>query len=92
VNRRAQPPGAEDAVALLREFVLHGADSERRGEISQLMKAAHLHGAWAAFDVLVVLGHWKPDENLDLLRHDVPIEFPAAVLSEAVASSRDAAS
>ena len=85
----SEPPGAGEAIDLLQEFVLHGADSERRGEISQLMKAAHLHGRWAAFDLLVELGHWKPDENLDLLRNDVPIEFPTAVLAEAEASCRE---
>ncbi len=84
----SEPPGAGEAIGLLQEFVLHGADSERRGEISQLMKAAHLHGRWAAFDLLVELGHWKPDENLELLRNDVPIEFPTAVLAEAEASCR----
>ena len=85
----SEPPGAGEAIGLLQEFVLQGAASERRGEISQLMKAAHLHGPWAAFDVLVELGHWKLDENLELLRNDVPVEFPAAVLAEAEASSRD---
>ena len=84
-----EPPGAGDAIDLLREVVLHGANSERRGEISQLMRAAHLHGRWAAFDVLIELGYWKPDENLELLRNDVPIEFPPSVLKEAEESCRE---
>jgi hypothetical protein len=84
-----EPPGAEGAIALLQEFVLCGAESDHRSEISQLMRAAHLHGSWAAFDVLVALGHWKSDENLNLLRNEVPVEFPAAVLSEAAASSAE---
>ncbi len=88
-NVVSEPPGSGDAVGLLKEFVLQGAASERRGEISQLMKAAHLHGPWAAFDVLVELGHWELDENLELLRNDMPVEFPAAVLAAAETSSRE---
>ena len=86
----ARPEGAQDAIDLLEQAALFGAESERAREAAQLMKRAHLHGPLAAFEVLVKLGHWDPDENLDLLRDEVPMSFSAGALSEAEDAARSA--
>lgn len=81
------PEGVDEAVALLEEAALYGSEAPRATDAARLMKAAHLHGAGAAFDVLVKLRHWSADENLDLRRCGAPLEFGAAA-SEAEALAR----
>jgi len=53
----------------------------RKGEA--LLKRAEVGGADKAFDVLVKLGIWTPDQNLDLDRYQVPIAFPDEVEEQA---------
>ena len=47
------------------------------------MARTHLHGAAAAFDVLVRLGRWSVHENLEIHRGRVPIDFTADALAAA---------
>jgi exoribonuclease II len=75
-----RPAGASGAVELLTRAAAHDESSES----SALMQAAHLHGPRGAFEVLVRLGHWGPDENLELHRLRVPDEFSPAVRTAAV--------
>ena len=75
-----RPPGAEEAVALLESAAL----GEGGPAAARLMKAANLHGPSAAFDVLVRLGHWSADENLEVHRLGLPRRFSEAA-SEAAA-------
>ena len=72
-----RPVGAEQAITLLQRAALR----EDSPESAALMQAAHLHGAASAFDVLVRLGHWSRDENLELHRLRIPDEFPATLLA-----------
>ena len=65
---------------LLENAVLYGKDAGRAGEAARLMKGAHLHGPGAALDVLVKLGHWEEDENLDLRRRGAPLAFGSAAI------------
>jgi exoribonuclease II len=80
------PPAATTVVAWLEKVALAGdgaligvnalADDEALPkEAIELMRRAHLHGAAAAFDVLVRLGHWQADENLDIRRWGIPLGF-----------------
>ena len=80
----ARPEGAAEAMALLEQAALFEGESPRAKEAARLMKQAHLHGPLAAFDVLVKLGHWDVNENLELLRCEVPVDFSAKTLAEAV--------
>lgn len=77
------PPGAGRAVSLLEETALYGAQSSRAAEAAALMNLAHLHGPGAAFDLLVRLGHWHADENLDLHRGAIPTRFSRHALEQA---------
>ena len=70
----ARPPGAEEALALLESAAL----GEGSPAAARLMNAANLHGGAAAFDVLVRLGHWSADENLELHRLGLPQGFSGA--------------
>ena len=74
-----RPTGAEEAVALLESAAL----GERSPSAARLMGAANLRGSGAAFDVLVRLGHWSVDENLELHRLGLPEGFPEAAAKAA---------
>ena len=74
-----RPAGAEEALALLESAAL----GEGSPAAAALTKAANLHGAAAAFDVLVRLGHWSADENLELHRLGLPVKFSEAAAKAA---------
>ena len=77
------PSCADDAVSLLQDAALHGAQPQQADRTPALMARAHLHGPQAAFDVLVRLGVWNEHENLEIHREQVPVEFSAATRDEA---------
>jgi len=85
-KQATRPEKANHAIELLAGKVLFGPDHPEAKTAASLAQLAHFHGPQAIFDVLVKLGHWDPDENLDLLRHDVPIAFPDEVTAEAEAA------
>ena len=78
-----RPEGAEEAIALVERAALQ--EGEEVGVVARLMERAHLHGPLAAFDLLVRLGHWSADENLELCRHHIPVEFSEEVMEAAEA-------
>ena len=77
-----QPPQAEGAITLLEQVVLHGKESADAHQAARLMAKAHLHGPLSARQILVALGHWDEDENLDLHRLGVPIAFGESALAQ----------
>ena len=66
-------------IEALKETALGDSTSPlfRRGEA--LLKRAEVGGADKAFDVLVKLGIWTPDQNLDLDRYQISIAFSEEV-------------
>jgi exoribonuclease-2 len=82
-GKQAPPPKAETALELLAAKVLFGSLHEHAAQANVLAKLAHFHGWRAIFEVLVKLGRWAKDENLDLLRYATPIAFTDAALAEA---------
>jgi exoribonuclease-2 len=81
------PRDAERAFRLLAGEAIFGAENPDAHEAAKLMKLAHLHGPQAAFGALVKAGHWDEDENLDILRYDVPVSFSDEAIAEAEACS-----
>jgi len=70
-------------IALLKEMALFGPEAPEYAKGKELLKRAGIAFPEAAFDLLVRLGEWEQDENLFLLRHQIPLSFPAKVLGEA---------
>ncbi|NKB71225.1 MAG: RNB domain-containing ribonuclease [Candidatus Latescibacteria bacterium] len=77
------PPTAGQAIALLEEAALVEGDEPLSAAAGQLLRRAHLHGPLAAFDVLVRLGHWHADENLDLRRAGLTADFTPELVQRA---------
>lgn len=82
-----RPQDADHAVALLER----AAVGEETPASSALMQAAHMHGVVSAFEVLVRLGRWSTDENLELHRLGVPDEFSESILDAAQQTDADEA-
>jgi len=79
------PVVAGEAIDLLRGEAISGRDFPRHREATELLTRAGLTRPEAPFELLVALGVWSPDENLDVWRLDIPIDFPPEVEAEAAA-------
>ncbi len=81
---RPVPPFAhrEKVVALLKDMALLGSEAPDYNRGKALLQKAHLASPEAPFDLLVRLGEWDEDENLFLLRYQIPQAFPDKVLEE----------
>ena len=71
----------------LRQYVVHGDEYAGIEQVRNLLKgmATFLGGdpQRSAFDVMIRKGVWDEDENLDLLRHEIPTDFKDEVLEYA---------
>lgn len=65
----------------LKDYVLYRERSVHAGWVER-MAGAPVDPLFV-FNRLVNDGIWEPDEHLDLIRAEVPVEFPAAVIEEA---------
>ncbi len=83
-----EPPGLDPQewsrfVRALRELAVHGPETPGTAEAVEILRSAGLRVEDAPFDLLVGLGEFEPDENLDLLRYGVGGDFPEAAKEEA---------
>ncbi len=76
-------PEREKCLALLREYYLQGNDAPESDVARELLKRARLTRPHDAFHLLVAAGVWDKNENIPLLRQDLPVEFSREVLLEA---------
>jgi exoribonuclease-2 len=85
-------PGAEgDAdryVEILRSFYLLEKESPHADTAREIMTRAGLDGPEAIFELLVTLGVWDRDENVDRIRLEIPVEFPEAAEAAAAEAVR----
>ncbi len=73
------PKDAEAIVEILSSYFLFEKESPRAVVAKAIYKKAGVDSPMAIFNFLVHIGIWKPDENLDLRRYQIPIEFPEEV-------------
>ena len=84
-NREESPEYVCRWVERLKDYVLYGDKSIHLGWVER-MAGARVDARFV-FNRLVRHGVWGPDEHLDLIRAEVPVEFPA-VVSEAADALR----
>ena len=75
--REESPEYVGGWVDRLKDYVLQGEKSVHLGWVER-MAGARVDSR-IAFERLVRHGVWGPDEHLDLIRAEVPVEFPAVV-------------
>lgn len=85
------PSGTERYLEPLKGFALQGDLYERKLHAQKLMDEIGFRGKghpWeVAFQILVALGVWEQDEELSLLRYQIPSRFSDDVLEAAAATS-----
>jgi len=80
----AQEPDVKDyVVGVLRDLALYGKESASVNEGKELLARAGVSRIEQARDILVRLGIWEEDENLDLIRFNIPCQFSAQEKQEA---------
>ncbi len=83
------PEGEADRyVEILRSFYLLEKESPHAETAREIMTRAELDGPEAIFDLLVTLGVWNRDENVDRMRLEIPVEFSAAAEAAAESAAR----
>lgn len=71
-----------DIIEKLKNFAIAGTESEHYDFIKELFRRADLNtDPQIAFQLLVNLGIWKPDENILIYKLEIPRYFPSEVLS-----------
>jgi exoribonuclease II len=84
----SRPPGtptpeAVEFVEILRSFFLLDKESPHADLAREIMARGGLENAEGIFGLLVKVGVWDRDENVDLLRLEVPVEFSGAARTAA---------
>ena len=72
MSDRPQDPAVID---LLKQLALYGHEAPDIGRGKELLARAGVGGIGEARSLLVKLGVWEEDQNLELLRREIPVEF-----------------
>lgn len=78
----AQPPWRDRVVALLRQMAVSGAEAPDYLQGKAYLDKARLNSGDVPFRLLVRLGVFHEDEDLDLYRLQVPLEFAPEALTQ----------
>jgi exoribonuclease-2 len=73
-------PVVAETVRILQACTLFGKDSAQYELARAIVQRAGANPEKSLFPLFVQLGIWEENENLDLLRLDVPLEFPGECL------------
>ncbi len=82
-GKQSHPPACKDYVIdLLTQLALYGKEAPEFKHGKDLLSRAGTNTSYAR-DILIKLGVWEEDENIELLRLGFPVEFSKKVLEEA---------
>jgi exoribonuclease II len=76
-------------IEILKSYYLFGKESPHYQIGRAMLSRAGMENAEKIFDVMVKIGEWETDQNIDLKRYDVPEFFPESVLKSADAITDD---
>jgi exoribonuclease-2 len=84
--REGEPPedwhDRETTLQILADYYLFGKDAPQYSLAHKLVKNAELTGDHDIFHLLVKAGVWNKNENIPLLKQDIPTVFSEAALAE----------
>jgi len=72
----------EDAIMLLKELALFGNEAKEYDLIKEIFQGLGGPDPKKAREILLKIGVWTEDEDLDLLRSSIPIQFPENIQEE----------
>jgi exoribonuclease-2 len=85
-------PQHRELSEILKSYYLFEKESPHCDMVKTMMKKANITSPEAIFNHLVTVGAWSSDENIDLLRYKIPIDFSPAAMGQAQSVSTAAAS
>ena len=75
-------PERDKCLDIIRDFYLHGSDSPEAALARDLLKKARLTRPHDPYHILVKSGSWQLDENIGILRQEVPVDFDEELLEQ----------
>lgn len=72
-----------ETLGIIRDYYLFGTDAEGFDIAQKLLQTAGLHKPHDPFHLLVKAGIWSPNENIPLLRNQLPVNFSLAARQQA---------
>jgi exoribonuclease-2 len=82
-ERPSDPPPDPVVLDLLKQLAVHGHEARDLKRGKELLARAGVGGIGEARSLLVRLGIWEEDQNLDLLRREIQVEFKEESLAAA---------
>jgi len=76
-------PVLDQCLPVLQDFYLFAGDAPQAPMARELLKMAGLSDPHAPFHLLVKAGIWEPNENIPLLRQEIPTTFSLAARQQA---------
>ena len=78
-----RPPFADNIIRLLIELFLYGKEAKEYKVSSEIISRAGITDPFQIKDILIRLGIWDEDENIELIKKEIPTSFSLKVVKEA---------
>ncbi len=75
--------GFQECLQLIRDYYLFANDAKQAGVAKEILKEAGLHCPHAPFHILVKSKVWDKNENISLLRQELPVAFSLSARQQA---------
>jgi exoribonuclease-2 len=72
-----------ELLSIIRDFYLFGNDAAESDTAKKILQSANLHKVHDPFHLLVKAGLWGANENVSLLRNELPVNFSLAARQQA---------
>ena len=73
----------EECLSIIRDFYLFGTDASDADIARRILKTAGFNRPHDPFHLLVKAGIWDSNENIPLLRNELPVTFPLLAIQQA---------
>ncbi len=75
--------GAKECIKIIRDFYIYEGEAKKADIARKILKAAGLNRPHDPFHLLVKAGIWDKNENIPLLRKELPVNFPLLAIQQA---------
>ncbi len=75
--------GASTCIEIVRDFYIHGGEAKQADIARKILKSAGFNKPHDPFHLLVKAGVWDKNENIPLLKKDLPVTFPLLAIQQA---------
>ncbi len=85
-EKQAAAPGdqaASEYVDILKSFYLFGKESKHYALCKAMLDKAGINAEEMIFQLLLKIGVWEENENIDLYKYEIPLSFPREVVETA---------